>query len=92
MAWGDVTGEFLDRKEVLRARLKELQYVREKKVYAKITRSQARQMGIKVIGTRWIDINKGDDKNPNHRSRFVAKEYNNGEDASLFAATHRWKL
>ena len=44
-------------------------------------------MGIKVTGTRWIDINKGDKKNPNHRSIFVAKEYNSGEDASLSAAT-----
>ena len=87
VAWDDVTGEFLDPKEVLRARLKELEYIREKKVYVKITRKQAREMGIKVIGTRWIDINKGDAANPNHRSRFVAKEYNTGEDATLFAAT-----
>ena len=28
VAWDDVTGEFLDAKEVLRARLKELQYIR----------------------------------------------------------------
>ena len=87
VAWDDVSGEFLCPKEVLRARLKELQYVREKKVWSKITRKQARDMGVKVIGTRWIDINKGDSTVPNHRSRFVAKEYNDGKDATLFAST-----
>ena len=56
-------------------------------MYGKITRSRARAMGIKVIATRWLDINKGDAENPNHRSRFVAEEFNTGEDASLFAAT-----
>ena len=56
-------------------------------MYKKISRQEAKKLGLGVIGTRWIDINKGDDMNPNHRSRFVAKEYNNGEDASLFAAT-----
>ena len=37
--------------------------------------------------TRWIDINKGDTENVNIRSRFVAKEFNTGEEAGLFAAT-----
>ncbi len=44
-------------------------------------------MGIKIIKTRWIDINKGDLKNPLHRSRFVGKEFNDGKDTTLFAAT-----
>ena len=26
---------------------------------------------------KWIDINKGDDENPNYRSRLVGKEFNN---------------
>ena len=48
-------------------------------------RAQAR--GIKIIGARWIDINKGDLKIPNYRSRSVGKEFNNGKDDSLVAAT-----
>ena len=37
--------------------------------------------------TRWIDINKGDDENPNYRSRMVGKEFNTGEMDGLFAGT-----
>ena len=39
------------------------------------------------IGTRWIDINKGDAINPNYRSRLVAKEYKVDIRPDLFAAT-----
>ena len=35
----------------------------------------------------WIDINKGDDKTPNYRSRMVGKEFNDSELEGLFAAT-----
>ena len=44
-------------------------------------------MGVKVIGGRWIDVNKGDDQNWNYRRRFVAKEFNTGSETGLFAAT-----
>ena len=40
-----------------------------------------------IIKARWIDINKGDDENPNYRSRFVAKEFNQSEEQGLFAGT-----
>ena len=33
------------------------------------------QSGGKIIGTRWIDVNKGDEKNPVYRSRLVGKEF-----------------
>ena len=42
---------------------------------------------MKVIGTRWIDVNKGDEINPDLRRRLVAQEYNVGKEAGLFAAT-----
>ena len=69
--------------------MKEIAYVRKKGVWRKIPRSEARKRGIKIVSTRWIDINKGDKWNPNYRSRFVAKEYNNGRDGegNWFAAT-----
>ena len=41
----------------------------------------------KIIKTRWIDINKGDDDNPVYRSRLVGKEFNDGQMDGLFAAT-----
>ena len=47
----------------------------------------AQQKGWKIIKTRWIDINKGDDDNPVYPSRVVGKEFNNGEMDGLFAGT-----
>ena len=39
------------------------------------------------IGTRWIDINKGDVKEPELRSRLVAKEIKRDNRDDMFAAT-----
>ena len=88
-AWDDITGERLDPKEIYKARMKEMEYVRRKGVWKKISREEAKRRGIKIIKTKWIDTNKGDRFNPNMRSRFVAKEFNNGKsgDAAWFAAT-----
>ena len=36
---------------------------------------------------RWIDVNKGDGANWRYRSRYVAKEYNTGDEDGLFAST-----
>ncbi len=33
---------------------------------------------MKVIGTRWIDSNKGGADKPDYRARLVGKEFNNG--------------
>ena len=53
----------------------------------KIPRAQATRKGWKIIKTRWVDINKGDDENPNYRSRLVGKEFNTGPVDGLFAGT-----
>ena len=45
------------------------------------------QHGGRTIGTRWIDINKGDEESPDYRSRLVGKEFNVGSDPALYAAT-----
>ena len=86
-AWDDITGHSLDPKEVARARGKEMQYIHDKRVWTKIPRARARQNGWPVIATRWIDIDKGDPQNPNHRSRLVAKEFRRGAQDGVFAAT-----
>ena len=72
-AWDDITGEELDAKEVKKARLKEVGYIHEKKVWRKISRREAQRRGIKIVEVRWIDVNKGDTQNPVFRSRLVAK-------------------
>ena len=87
LAWDDLTNMKLDAGKVKEERAKELDCIRGKRVYAKIPRSQAVRNGWKVIKTRWIDQNKGDDANPVYRSRLVGKEFNNEQMDGLFAGT-----
>ena len=68
----DVTGVHLKPKLVRAARLDEIGYMRDLKVYEKVPRS--RSLGGTMIPTRWVDINKGDDVQEKYRSRFVGKE------------------
>lgn len=49
-AWDDVSGASLDPKEVVKARLKEVGYVRDKRVWTKISRKEAIRRGIKIVG------------------------------------------
>ena len=86
-AWDDVSGKELDAGEVRRARLKEMEYVNEKGVWAKVDRKEALRQGWPIVSTRWIDINKGDEQCPVHRSRLVAKEFADSDGDGLFAAT-----
>ena len=40
------------------------------------------------IGVKWVDINKGDEQNPEYRSRFVATEVKKKDKREdLFAST-----
>ena len=87
MAWDDSSGEGLDPAEVAKARAKEMEYVHNRGVWRKVPRSLAVRNGWKVIPTRWIDVNKGDQFTPNYRSRLVAKEFNDGAQEGLFAGT-----
>ena len=86
-AWDDLSGELLDAGEVGKARQKEIGYIDDKHVWKKITRAEAERKGWKIVRTRWIDTNKGDEKKPDIRSRLVAKEFNDSEIDGLFAAT-----
>ena len=57
----------LDAGQVVDARSKEVTNIRDKRVYDKIPRHHAMKNKWKIIRTRWIDINEGDDE-----KRFVA--------------------
>ena len=46
-----------------------------------------KEPGTAPIGTRWVDVNKGDDDKPEYRSRLVAKEIKTNKREDLFAAT-----
>ena len=86
-AYDDLTGAALDPREVKKARATELGYAHRKPVWRRMRRAEAERLGYKIVKTRWIDINKGDLENPLHRSRFVAKEFNDGAIDGLFAST-----
>ena len=73
-AWDDITGAVLDPKVVADERKKEIWYIHKHGVYRKVRRSSVPPDG-KIIQVRWIDINKGDETNPNIRSRLVAKDF-----------------
>ena len=64
-----------------------MDYIHEKGVYIRISRDEAIRRDFKIIKTRWIDINKGDESSPNCRNRFVAKEFSTGDQDGLFAST-----
>ena len=87
LAWDDLTNMRLDAGKVKEARSKEVGYIRDKRVYDKIPRAQALRNKWNVVQVRWIDINKGDDENPNYRSRLVGKEFNHEPKEGLFAGT-----
>ena len=69
------------------ARTLEIKHVNLKNVWRKIPRGEANRQGCKIVGTRWVDIDKGNEKIPDYRSRLVAKEFNNGEEEGLYAST-----
>ena len=46
-----------------------------------------RRTGKPPITVRWVEVNKGDDDNPNIRSRLVAREIRMSGQDSIFAPT-----
>ena len=84
----DLTGQPLDPKLVREARQKELDFFEAKKVWQKRAFEEARRRtGKPPITVRWVDVNKEDDKEPNVRSRLVAKEIAFRRSDDFFAAT-----
>ena len=83
----DNTGKQLDFKMAVEARKLEMKFFRDMQVYTKVPRSEAYVNGSKVITTKWLDINKGDEKEPNYRSRLVGRELKLDNRLDLFAAT-----
>ena len=71
----DLTGQTLKDDLVLQARAVELAYFNAKGVWKKVPRRVARTTsGKPPISVRWVDTNKGDEINPNYRSRLVARQ------------------
>ena len=77
----------MDREEVIKARRTEMQFFKKMGVYIKVPRETARRYGCKIITTKWLDTNKGDNDNPNYRSRMVGREIKYDKRLDLFSAT-----
>ena len=58
--WDDGDGNILGSRMVTKARMKELGYIQEKQVWDRMTRKEALRRHIKIVGTSWLDVNKGD--------------------------------
>ena len=86
-AWDDVNRVWLDPEEVKKARQEEMTYIQDMGVFRLINRAEAVRQGIKIIDAKWIDTNKGDADNPNLRSRYVGREFNDSKMDGLFAGT-----
>ena len=84
----EITGKLLPKQEVIKARLDEMCQIRTHAVYDKVPIEECYIVtGKKPIQTKWLDINKGDEDNPEYRSRLVAKEIKSDNRLDLFAAT-----
>ena len=83
-----MSGDELKVEMVVAARAEELKYFGEMGVYEYANIDECQKMTGKMpIGTRWIDMNKGDSAAPKYRSRLVAKEYKVDVRPELYAAT-----
>ena len=88
VAWDDVSGQELSPSLMRAARREEIAYFKSMGVYEKVDISESwKETGKAPIAVRWVDINKGDFKEPKYRSRLVAKEFNTGVCPELYAAT-----
>ena len=86
-ACDDVSGAVLDSALVHAGRAVEMGFFKHMGVYERVPRTEQKKIGGKIIGTKWIDVNKGDMDNPKIRCRFVGKEFRTGPDDALFAST-----
>ena len=73
--YDELTGHELDKEEVLKARMNEIDGLSNMGVWDFAPRAQCTvRTGRGPTRGRWVDINKGDDKKKVCRSRYVAME------------------
>ena len=64
----------------------EMKFFDGMRVYDRVPRSEQQETGGKIIGTKWIDVNKGNIDHPNIRCRLVGKEFRTTPDDALYAS------
>lgn len=83
-----MSGEALKTQLVLKPRKEEMDKYFSHNANEKVPIEESHKVtGKGQIGSRWIDINKGDDVNPDYRSRLIAKKINRSPSDEMFAAT-----
>ena len=88
--WDDASGEELPEREVIAARMEELEFMQnwDGGVWVEVpTQECIDKTGRRPIGGRWVDHNKGDNLKMNVRSRWVAQEVARDRSNEFFAAT-----
>lgn len=84
----EVSGKPLNAKLVEAARAEELDYAKRYNVWDLVPVQECwNRTGAGPIGSRWIDLNKGDDSQVNYRSRLVIQEVRHAGIEAIFAAT-----
>ena len=68
---------------VRRAREEEVACFDKIVAYTRVDKSEVEANNWKLVGVRWIDVNKGDTASPNYRSRLAGKRFNTYKDDSL---------
>ena len=87
VAWDDVTNAELIPGLAKGAQQVEMGLFRKLGVYDYATRAEQEQCLGKIVGVRWVDVNKGDSEEPEYRSKLVGQEFAIGKDDALYAAT-----
>ena len=82
-----MTGQIFRDDLVLEARTKELKFFADKQVWVKVPRQRAYdRIGRPLFSVRLVDTNKGDETEPDYRSRLVARQLKacDSSEASYF--------
>ena len=79
----NVSGLHLNKNLAIQARKVEIDFFKARGVYEKV----AQESWMKVITTKWLDVNKSDESNPNYRARLVGREIAWDKRDDLYAAT-----
>jgi len=86
--YDDISGKHLPKDETIKAREKEMAEVYAHKIYTKVPIKECHDVtGEEPIGTKWLEVNKGDEDEYNIRARLVAQEFSKGKLSTIFAAT-----
>ena len=77
-AWDDVTSVEFNVGDVGAAKDLEIQCFDRLRVYDRVDRSEIKRTGGKLIGIRWVGVNKCDSTDADCGSRHVGREFNVG--------------